>query len=145
MESKVSLLVFFMEFHTSNNNNKRSSGFLGPKSIFQPIQLQQLRLQSRTSRIFPVDPVAPAARTGGGRLTVEPPVGYGRHGDAALEGGALREQQEGGEESSVGLQVGHTALQPPGRYLATDWLFSQTPAALPSHRLQLCCRRRRAV
>lgn len=119
MESKVSLLVFFMEYHNSNNN-KRPSGFLGPKWVLQPILLQQLQLQSRTSRISPFDPVARAARTvgvpsslsGDGRLTVESPVGYGRHGDAALEHGALREEQEGGEESSVGLQVGQHGASP---------------------------------
>lgn len=40
-----------------------------------------------------------------GRLTVESPVRYRRHGDAALERGAVREKQEGGEESSIGLRV----------------------------------------
>lgn len=40
-----------------------------------------------------------------GVLTVESPVGNGRHGDAALEHRAVGEKQEGGEESSVGLEV----------------------------------------
>lgn len=47
----------------------------------------------------------PSSPTRGGFLTVESPVGYRRHGDAALEHGALREKQEGGEESTVGLGV----------------------------------------
>lgn len=38
-------------------------------------------------------------------LTVESPVGYRRHGDAALEHGTLRQEQQGGEETSVGLEV----------------------------------------
>lgn len=73
--------------------------------LFQPILLQQLM-----SRIFRTGPTAvlhrhiPSSLTRG-RLTVESPVRYRRHGDAALEHGAVREKQEGGEESSVGLRV----------------------------------------
>lgn len=39
-----------------------------------------------------------------GRLTVESPVGYRRHSDAALEHGAVRQKQEGGQKSSIGLE-----------------------------------------
>lgn len=76
--------------------------------LFQPILLQRLHLQRLISGIFRTGPAAvldvPSSLLTRGRLTVESPVRYRRHGDAALERGAVREKQEGGEESSVGLR-----------------------------------------
>lgn len=57
-----------------------------------------------------------------GCLTVESPVGDWRHGDTALEHGAVREKKEGGEKSSVGLEgkATDTAADQPRPYQLID-------------------------
>lgn len=120
-------------------------GFSDPNRFF----IQSCR--SRSGRVsFRAGAVAravhtvtvPSSPTRGGCLTAESPVRYRRHGDAALERGAVGEKQEGGEESSVGLEVkqhgrfispaeielliGHSA-----RY-SSCVTFPYTPTRLPS-------------